>query len=237
MGAPSLFCFSIMQAEGAERDLVQSQFDRGASIFSCNENAVISSKKLSFGLDSCGNDVWTWVNDLPAVPMGDLSEDGVTTSSFLNTETFLLAWDTLMNSGHIWNHDWIVKVDPDAVFYPSRLRTHVKDHTGKNAFILNCDWGGEAKIFGAIEVFSIPAMRLYEAGSLTCKELPWEGWGEDMYMQECMGKLGAIGIDDFLLVGDSRCSDAPCDDPERVAFHPFKDTGTYWECADRRSDR
>mmetsp|Transcript_28662 Transcript_28662/g.81985 ORF Transcript_28662/g.81985 Transcript_28662/m.81985 type:complete len:660 (-) Transcript_28662:565-2544(-) len=236
-GSPSLFCFSVMMKDGPERDLVQSQFDRGASIFSCNENAVISSAKISFGLDSCGNDVWTWVNDLPSVPMGDLTQEGVTTSSFLNTQSFLLAWDTLMNSGHIWSHDWIVKVDPDAVFYPSRLRTHVKDHTGQNIFILNCNWGGVSKIFGAIEVFSIPAMRLYEAGSLTCKELPWQGWGEDMYMQECMGTLGAVGIDDFTLVGDARCSDAPCDDPDRVAFHPFKDTGSYWACADQRSDR
>jgi hypothetical protein len=236
-GTPSLFCFSVMQAEGAERDLVQSQFDRGASIFSCNENAVISSQKISFGLDSCGHDVWTWVNDLPSVPMGELGQAGVTTSSFLNTQTFLLAWDTLMNSGHVWNHDWIAKVDPDAVFYPSRLRDHVREHTGQSVFILNCNWGGESKIFGAIEVFSVPAMRLYEAGTLTCKQLPWQGWGEDMYMQECMAKLGATGIDDFVLVGDARCSDAPCDDPERVAFHPFKDTGTYWDCADQRSDR
>lgn len=236
-GSPSLFCYSVMQAEGAERDLVQSQFDRGASIFSCNEFAVICPQKISFGLDSCGNDVWTWVNDLPSVPMGDLGQEGVTTSSFLNTQTFLLAWDTLMNSGHIWSHDWIAKVDPDAVFYPSRLRQHVMDYTGRNVFILNCNWGGESKIFGAIEVFSIPAMRLYEQGVLTCKELPWQGWGEDMYMQECMATLGAEGIDDFTLVGDARCADAACDDPDRVAFHPFKDTGSYWECADQRSDR
>lgn len=229
-----MFCFSVVQLKGGEMELVKQQWQQRMSIFSCDAFAVISAKKISLGKDECGDDIWTWVNDLPSVPFGHLGKPGVTTSSYLNTKTFLMAWDTLIHSGKLWSKDYVVKVDPDCVWFPARLRHHIADKTvdgQRPGFFLNCGIYGDGKMFGALEVYSIDAIRNYERGSMTCKtKLHWHGWGEDLYMETCMRMVGARGVEDFHLVGDARCSPATCSDARRVAYHPFKDVKGYRDC-------
>lgn len=216
-----------MQAKGVEFELVRSQFQARSSIFACNKYAVISAQKLELGKDDCGNMKGTWVNDLPEVPMGDEKAD---TQSFLNTKVFIMAWDTLMNSGEFWDMDFAVKADPDCVFFPSRLRSHVAPQLNANAYFLNCLYDSKPKIFGALEVFSTVALKNYQAHIVTCKEMDWSEWGEDLYMQVCMKVLGAIAAEDYDLVGDDRCKGAPCSDVSKVAYHPYKDLATFWTC-------
>lgn len=219
-----------MQVHGSERELIGQQWEKRMSIFACDDFAVIAQKQLSLGKDECGNDIMTWVNDLPSVPMGKIGQPGVTTSSYLNTQTFLIAWDTLMNSGKLWDRDFVVKVDPDCVFFPDRLREHTLAYKGQNVFFLNCGMNG-GKLFGALEVISVPAMRIYQGQVSTCQsKLPWKGWGEDLYMEQCLKMIQVTAASDFNLVGDNRCRGAPCSDTSRVAYHPFKDTAAYETC-------
>jgi len=233
---PSLFCFSVM-TPGGEVALVTSQFKRKASIFACNDFAVISCQKLDLGPDECGRHVTTWANPaLQPVGIGNLNSAGVTTNSFLNTDTFIKSWDMLMNSNAIWKHAWIAKVDPDAVFFPDRLRAHVAPHTGPPQYVLNCLWSGTAKIFGAVEVFSIPAIVLYHQKPWVCKNMGWHGWGEDYYMEKCMAALGATALVDYDMVGDGRCRGAVCTDKRVAAYHPYKDIGAYWSCWDQSNN-
>lgn len=201
-----------------------------AGIFDCNDFAVISTIKasLGWGRPGCG-EVFTWINDIPPVATGHWDGGAVTTNSWLNTNVFIIAWDTLMKSNKLWTHNWIAKADPDAVFFPDRLRGVVRVHTGQSAYILNCDAGGP-KIYGALEVFSKEAIGTYSADPGRCKNMPWHGWGEDMYMQKCMETIGAIPINDFNLVGDTTCGFAPCSDGSRVAFHAYKDLGSWMGC-------
>uniref|UniRef100_A0A6V0BIN5 Uncharacterized protein n=1 Tax=Zooxanthella nutricula TaxID=1333877 RepID=A0A6V0BIN5_9DINO len=237
LGDPSLFCFSVVQLEGGEIELVKQQWQRRMSIFSCDAFAVISTMKVSLGKDECGNDIWTWVNDLPSVPLGKLGKPGVTTSSYLNTKTFLMAWDTLIHSGKLWSKDYVVKADPDCVWFPARLRHHIADKTiaGRAPrFFLNCGIYGDGKMFGALEVYSVDAIRNYEKGSLACKtKLKWHGWGEDLFMETCMRMVGAQGVEDFQLVGDARCRPTDCSDATSVGYHPFKDVTRYENCYDQ----
>lgn len=206
---------------------MRSQFKARGSIFACNKYAVISAQRMELGEDDCGNSVVTWVNDLPVVPMGD---EGAATSSFLNTKVFIMAWDTLMNSGELWDTDFAVKADPDCVFFPSRLRSHVSPQLNANAYFLNCLYDDEPKIFGALEVFSTAALKNYQTHIVTCKEMDWSEWGEDLYMQVCMKVLGSIAAEDYDLVGDDRCKAASCSDVSKVAYHPYKDTTSFWTC-------
>jgi len=217
---------------GPEVDLIRSQFQRRASIFACNDYAVISSQSLSLGQDECGKRVSAWPNTvLKPADVGQLDyAHGVTTNSFLNTQTFISAWDMLMSSGTIWSHAWIVKVDPDAVLFPDRLRRHLAPHTGPPNFVLNCLYNNVARLFGAIEVFSIPAIAQYHTNPAACKNMDWHGWGEDSYMQKCMSVLNVPSVLDYSLVGDQRCRAVPCTDHATAAFHPFKDPGAYWAC-------
>jgi len=209
---------------------MKNQLRKRTGIFGCNDFAVISehSESLGFGNPGCGK-VRTWVNHVPAVKLGKYGVNGMTTNSWLNAMTFIIAWDTLISSNALWAHDWVVKVDPDAIFLPDRLRTKLTPLTGQPRFLLNCNEHGP-KIFGALEVFSAPAIRIYQQQIGVCKGMSWQGWGEDMYMQECMKKLDVPGVEDFALVGDSRCGFAPCTDSTRVAFHAYKDIPSWNGC-------
>jgi hypothetical protein len=233
MGFPSLLCFSYMRPDTPEQELVIEQLKRGVGIFACDESIVISSKTVNLGRNSYGDDVITWANPPPSNQIGDLSDQGVTTNSWLNTVTFIVAFDTILSDsqGRVWQKDFLVKVDPDAVFFPDRLRGHVKAQVGKPVFYHNCLVGGQGKLYGALEVFSKQAMETYHRENHRCKsELHWKGWGEDLFMSKCMLLLGAQGIDDFTLVGDARCMHAPCTDTWRAAFHPFKDLSSWLWC-------
>lgn len=219
-----------MQPGSLELNLVQGQFENNASIFTCNDYSVISPKKVLLGRNQCGAEVWTLVNPSAVASIGHYGQDGDTTSSFLNTMTFIRAWDLLLSENKIWKSDWAVKVDPDAVFFPARLREHVRAHTGRPVIILNCFWENTAKLFGAIEVFSKQAMLRYQQGEQKCKALDWHGWGEDYYMQTCMKLLEVESVEDYSLVGDDRCKHHACTDNKVVAYHPYKDPAAYWTC-------
>lgn len=228
---PTLFCWSHMEPGTEEVALLRLQLVKRASIFACNNVAVISSHKFLMG-NIEGADVWTWVNPEIKGKMGKNGVNGSTTDSFLNTEVFLIAWDTLIGSGQIWAYDFVVKVDPDAVFFPDRLRKHVLDYVGRPVYFSNCGkYGGKVLLYGSLEVFSVPALKLYQKESIKeCKTLPWKGWGEDYYMQHCMDKLGVENVPDDKQVGDARCVAAPCTDYTRVAFHDFKDPASWFKC-------
>jgi len=234
---PFLFCWSHMQPDTGEEDLIRYQLKRRANIFACNEFAVISTKSIELGkINETG--VLTWVNPATKVTMGQYGVNGQKTDSFLNTQTFLLAWDTLMGSGKLWQYDFVVKVDPDAVFFPDRLRKHLEEHTGQSVYVPNCGkWGSGPKLYGSVEVFSVPALRIYQKRVEDCKNLPWKGWGEDYYMQHCMDMLGVQMAPDFNQVGDERCVAAPCSDWTKVAYHDFKKPEQWQKCFEEAISR
>lgn len=234
---PSLFCWSHMQEGTGELALIRLQLVKRASIFACNYAAVISTTKVLLG-NIEGEDIWTWVNPAAEVGMGQNGVDGETTDSFLNTETFVHAWDTLINSKHMWPYDFVVKADPDAVFFPDRLRKHVEEHTGESVYYTNCGkYGGESLLYGALEVFSVPAIKTYAEHIKECKELPYKGWGEDYYMQKCMNQLGVANIADGDQVADHRCVGAPCTDYTKVAYHDFKTPEDWYLCFQKATAR
>lgn len=205
------------------------QLQKLSGIFACNDQAVICREKRWLGKWPGDNsDYYPWVNPVGAVPMGQYS-GGATTNSFLNTWTFIVAYDTLMHSGKVWKHDFLVKADPDAVILPDRIRSHVGAYKGIPCFFANCNNQGP-KVYGAVEVTSVPAFGAYQDRVAECKGLGWQGWGEDGYLQNCMAHLGVRMIEDYALVSDQRCSPTSCYDGGRAAFHPFKDPGSWQGC-------
>jgi hypothetical protein len=215
----------------AEEELIKTQLRKRIGIFACDDAVVISTESALLGNDKHGNPVHAWQNPAPHNEMGNLSR-GATTNSWLNTQVFINAFGTIVyeRAGRVWHHDWLIKVDPDAVIFPDRLRWHLLPHSGQAVFLVNCNYHGAWKLFGAIEAFTSEAMRRYQQNEQKCRSLPWKGWGEDTYMQKCMYSLGVKGVSDFTLVGDSRCWYAPCSDQSRAAFHPFKDVVSWMSC-------
>jgi len=229
---PKLFCFSVMMLGGEEERLLKTQLMKRCSIFQCEESAILSSERYKLGSAEWG-DVWTWKTNAAAVVKGKYGKHGQKTDSFLNTPQFILAWDVLIESKRIWNFDFIVKVDPDAVFLADRLRKEVKAYSGQAVYFTNCGkWASGNKLYGSLEVFSKEAIHAYSEKVDDCKALPWKGkWGEDYYMQQCMDKVLKVrAVHSDNLVADKRCVWAKCTDWRKVAFHPFKEVVTYFDC-------
>jgi len=160
----------------------------------------------------------------------------------LNTEIFMVVWSKVVGDGRYRLHDWTVKVDPDAVFFPARLRRNVQHISEKpeGVYVNNCRRG----MHGPFEVFSRNAVRAWARGSIRCVQhftRLCSGpclWGEDMFIDQCLSKvLHVHRVNQFSLLVEDHC-DPPknwrdCRSSEAAAFHPFKTLSGYRGCAKR----
>lgn len=224
---PSLFCFSVFQSTGYEPGLMKAQLQKREGIFSCDEFAVIADGDMSLGPGPYG-EVRTLI--IPHTYVG-ISKD----NTAANTLIFIHAWQEIYNDFRFSHHDWTLKVDPDAVIVPSRLRQHLEPHTGKKAYIKNCNKYPNAPnwpmMFGSLEAISKSALWAYMKGSDRCKnELQWEAWGEDVYLAECLDMLGCEAVNDFQIISDKVCLGVDCNDGWAAAFHAFKSEESWFQC-------
>lgn len=200
------------------------------SIFKCSAFTIFSNG----GTVDMGGGWKTVEIPAPKIHLGDMSVPGTTTNSWLNTLIFMEAWTLIKDDGRFREHDWTVKVDPDAVFFPERLANIVQKHAqtgGPGLFFMNCDRYDRVALYGSIEIYSRQAIETYFEGETRCKtELQWHGWGEDYFMQICLSTLGVGTVNNFRLIGDKRCHPAPCSDRTKVAFHDFKNSEKWFEC-------
>jgi len=225
-GHPSLYCFAVAQIYSYEGDIIRGQVntDGGAGIFACEQYDVFSTDAGVFLGDGPMGPVWSQYFDYTAVGM---SVDGTSANSRL----FWNVWEAVRIVGRYKHTDWTVKVDPDAVVIPDRLRWHLSSHTGHQTYIKTCDKqnGMTPMMFGAIEAISQSAMDRYFEGRDACQGLPIDAWGEDRWLGACLDSLGAPGEDDFSMVSDGVCLGVDCGNG-MAAFHPFKDVGGWQNC-------
>lgn len=217
-----------MRHTGYELSLVRTQLAKGLGIFGCDAYSVFSDKK-------------TWLSPGPPIRI-DSTELGIslqaeagTKGHNLNTRIFLKVWEQVKADGLYRQHDWIVKVDPDTVFFPQRLRDRLVRIAPVNKdaslYLLNCKLG--LGLFGALEVMSRAALLNFYGGLERCKQvLPWRSFGEDMFLRKCLDFLDVTPRTDFSLLSDGYCGEqpSPCISGN-VAFHPFKNVEAYLKCA------
>lgn len=223
----TLFCFSITRSTGYEPDILRNQFAWNAGIFACDDYAVLSDSKISLG--------WTTAEPVQTIPFVQaevgISKDGTAGNALL----FMNAWDALRTSTNYAKHDWTLKVDPDAVLIPDRLRLHLTPFKGNAIYVRNCNkWPGPGwpMMFGSVEVYSLKAIQAYFEGRHRCtKYLDWHAWGEDYFMGQCLNYLQVGTSDDYGIVSDALCKGSDdCSNPSTAAFHPFKSTSKWTQC-------
>jgi len=220
---PALLCFSIVQKDGYEVDIIRAQIERKGGIFSCDGQAVLSAATP-----------W-WIGEVYTIEFQNaavgISKDGTAG----NTLLFMHAWHSLKDNVDIEAYDWVVKVDPDAVLVASRLQRHLASLTGSRHYVRNCnlypDQVDFPMMYGSLEILSRLAMRAYFDGEESCKrDLEWQDWGEDYFMGHCLDYLGVTPTDDFSVISDGVCAGADCMDPRPAAFHPFKSADSWVVC-------
>jgi hypothetical protein len=226
----SLYCFCLMLPFGYEPGLVAMQYHDGLSIFGCDEYEVFSNRTLTVAPGVLTNKVRS---DLKCEKGGEFK-------TALNNDIFLVVWNKLISDGRYQFHDWTVKVDPDCVFFPARLRAAVvrhRDLDGQGMYLNNCERG----MHGPLEVLSRNAVLAWGKGQAHCTKhftKLCSGpclWGEDMFLDQCLQKVLKVkrDFDKHLLVED-HCDPPPdwetCSDAAMVAFHPFKEEADYRRC-------
>jgi len=249
----SLFCFSCYTSNtGSEKpshelELLQMQHENAWNIFSCAEWAVYSDVSAPLG----GGDMTIRVEDVK----GDFHfAKRKEAKTWINTGMFVQIWTALRDAGHATNHDWVVKADADAVFFPWKLVDMLRDAAvpAEGLYMENCkfvDWG----YFGNLEVFSKQAFSTLVNNLDTCyTSLPWKvgvhggkhgPMGEDLFAQKCMDLLGVAKQENFGLTTDGACeADRPTEERKNKKFvpncagvstpsiHPFKKPEAYREC-------
>jgi len=249
----SLFCFAVYTENTGgdkvshELELLQMQHDNGQSLFSCAEWAVYSDVVAPLG----GDDLTVQVEDTK----GDwhILRRKVT-KTWVNTGMFVKVWKKIQDTGHYRNHNWVIKVDADAVFFPHKLARVLQDAPvpQEGLYMENCkfvDWG----YFGNLEVFSKQAFQTLIDNVDTCyDEIDWKigvhggkygPMGEDLFAQKCMDSMKVSRQENFMLTTDGACeADRPegqkkdrkfvpnCAGVSTPSIHPFKKPAKYAEC-------
>jgi hypothetical protein len=223
----SLFCFALMIPWSDERKLLKMQFENRWGIFACDESMVYSSP----------------VQDLGGVKTGVIDMDlhcekggppGLT-PTVLNQPVFENVWNTVIKDGYFRAHEWTVKVDPDTVFLPRRVRKIVQsvpqDALAQSGMVLkNCKLG----LHGPIEVISRRALELYSGGNANC-ERPGQ---EDVYMEKCLASLGVNVYMQENVLAEGECMRGDYNanplwyfcNSSHAAFHPLKTESEFRDC-------
>lgn len=202
----TLFCFMAVLPGSAEVQLQHAAESRRGSIYGCDKHKVYQSYPAKFVHEG------TW-------------------NSFANTDSFIKVWADVFSDGLYLESDWTVKVDPDTVFLPGRLTSHLqrlRPPSNKPIYIKNCaiDFG----FLGAIEILSRVAMSNLADGYRTCRRVMPGTSGEDGFIKGCLDALGAGFMTDISILRTPH--QLSCTDPSRVAFHPHKSAEDWGSCYD-----
>jgi hypothetical protein len=230
---PTLFCFMVVTGNSRIEDLLTVQLGNQASIFGCEEHLVISyGGELNFQEGETA--------ELPArIPTGNVT--ALEQSTHL-ASVMVQVWDVVFADGRGMSLDWTVKVDPDVVFFPDRLRTHLHPNTtpqGKPLYVLNCDrFPGPPRLLGSLEVMGRRALERYNHGLEKCKGLIplWQTLDEAKFMQRCLEILGVGSVVDRDLISDSKCWAAPCTNLSKTAFRGEGDPTSYMRCWEQATE-
>jgi len=232
-GFPTLYCWQLTRPDGYEPGLVKEQVKRGAGIFDCDDFDVFSViGDVPLGRTPRGRDVQTVYCEPHDV--GRSKDD-----TAANTEIFLNAWDAVKARGSWGSHGWTIKMDPDAVVVPNRLRVHIMsagtDGMEQSVFFRTCNLQPEnpdyPMMYGALEAISRKALDTFFRDGDQCQHwLPMADYGEDLFITKCLQRLGVGALDDYSLVGDDRCKGGACWDHTFAAFHEFKNVDDWMRC-------
>jgi len=216
----SLFCFTVVTPQGVvppgveagyETKIIDSIRAKKLGIFQCEAQAVFQGAQA---------------------PAGDWK-------SIANTDIFIKTWKQVQADGQYRQHDWTVKVDTDAVFFPFRLKYHLDQLSapaGTALYVKNIDF--KFGFMGSLEVLSQKAVDVYLADVDTCVAHLGNNGGEDAFTMGCLDSLGVAHMRDNSLLNDKYMSGQafhlfdvdPCQNAGNVAFHPYKHVNAWMGC-------
>lgn len=223
----TVFCVTFMLAHGVELSLVRTQLENGAGIFSCDEYTVLSDSK-------------TWLTPGPPVRLDTQPLRGYMAGR--SADNLEAMWQQILRVERFKYHHWTVKVSPDAVFFPDRLRKHVRDlaplqDPGLLLTPRECAGTSDVQSSHVVQVVSRSALLTYRGGAHTCQEHMdfSQGVKRRDYMDGCLVFLGVSRSTVPELLEDAGCEPggptAACNaSAGAVVYHPFRTPEAYFQC-------
>jgi len=208
----SFYCIMVVLPDSMEVQLEAKAKENQASIYQCDAHKVYNSWKT---------DMASW----------DTSETTV-----LNTGVFLKVFEWVRDDGEYLKYDWTIKVDPDCVFLPERLRAHLwalrpPPNTPIYMKNNNIEGTGNNYFLGAIEVFSKRAVQIYLDNDKDCGKFLGVNSGEDGFFKGCMDALG-VGFMWDRAMFKPNYDPAICTNGKYAAYHPIKYPSHWQRCWD-----
>jgi len=204
----SLFCWMVIIPDSFEVELKNAAEARASGIYGCDEHKVYKGWDTGEKFDA-GND-------------GQYA---------VNAVVFLKMWQEVFKEERYMEHDWTVKVDPDTVWLPDRLRGRLAAfgaHINKAVYVKNTELS--FGFLGPIEIISqLAVVKLAEHSHNNCSYTDHQG--EDGWLVQCMDRLGfGFQTDTKILNSLSRVGE--CWNQDFVAFHFYKDADSWNACLD-----
>jgi len=246
----TMHCVMLFLPYTPEQELVLMQYQMEVGIFRCDSWALYSSQAIELAAGVVSRRVHSNL----------MCEVGGQFITALNLGIFLALYRQILLDQDFLSAEWLVKVDPDTVWAPTRLRHYLREHSwgigGDGIYFNNCEEG----LHGPIEVFSKNAFISVGRAAQRCKAAydqqecsdnctgVWEQtkycngpciqwWGEDIWVDQCLTDFtNAKRVMVKTLLQEDHCKPQlanwrSCTDPHTVAFHPFKDPWEFKQCS------
>lgn len=223
-----LYCLTVVMPLGDEQNLLKLQYKKASGIFACDLYSVYSSVEMEV---VTGIYATVLQQDLNCQPGPDFH-------SCIFTGMFQMIWRKVTSDRQYLEYKWTVKVKPDVVFLPERLRTVLADYEANSeqaVYMNNCKFG----LHGPLQVLSRAAVAVYSGMGQSCFDHADEDFmldasaDEGQFLEYCLHNvLQLTKIDNDRLLEDEHCgaTDWASCSSDSVAFEPFKTTDTFGKC-------
>eukprot|EP00930_Biecheleria_cincta_P009127 TRINITY_DN11077_c0_g1_i4.p1 TRINITY_DN11077_c0_g1~~TRINITY_DN11077_c0_g1_i4.p1 ORF type:complete len:399 (-),score=87.12 TRINITY_DN11077_c0_g1_i4:259-1455(-) len=248
------FCWMVMQTvQGKnggyawnEEELARAAIENKAGIFACDHYAVITDLKVNLntwdknGFQRVPEHYKPVPGEIISWPVGMADE-----TSQANSGTFVKAWKMIVESKVLNEVDWVVKADPDTVWFVDRVRWHLSwgsmfaenQHGKGRSFVRNC-WMYQ-RMQGPLELLSSDAAKDFVRHGMCGLTA---GKKEDQLLDYCLLKRGADAKFDASILSDGYCQAKDsmfatkftdplgCNNAGVAAFHPIKEKKDWLQC-------
>merc|ERR1712151_269233 len=150
-------------------------------------------------------------------------------------KVFQSIWEEVKDDKQYLDYEWTVKVDPDVVFFPDRLKDHLKKLSApKTPGIYVKNSNAKFGLLGAVQVYSKDAMKTYFKNHKDCSKNMVTN-AENVYMMTCLDSAGVRYMRDDMMLNDQHTFYFVCDmkdlsycgDVRFAAYHPYKDVDKW----------
>ncbi|CAK9013259.1 unnamed protein product [Durusdinium trenchii] len=244
-------CVMLFRPWTYEQSLIEIQYRKKAGIFQCDSYALYSNEVIELFPGVVSRRIHS--------PL--MCEIGGQFITALNLGIFLTFYRQVILDADFMDSAWVIKVDPDTVWNPQRLRPLLDGLSwgldGDGIYLNNCELG----FHGPIEIFSTRSFLALGHHAKECAKAMdgktcidhcdgvWnqvevcngrctDWWGEDIWADQCLSRFTqAKRVMVKTLLQEDHCkphiSDwRSCSNPEVVAFHPFKEPWQFERCLD-----